>query len=191
MDLATFDRARTFLASRGFARNLRVQDVVASRDYAASATAPNLYWHSYTGAGAAPGPLDANGNLPTSAAAFAVGAGVYLPRGVVGDTDDVAALLEELGALAQHVVRVAGTDILSISAGRTIVAPGSRLMYTTGADVGVAAGERVSTVPTPPLYIGPGERVQQGLLLTDTVTPGAASPVMLGLELVVADEGTD
>lgn len=188
--IETFDRARSFLASRGFARNLRLADVLAVRQYAAAATPPNVYWHSYRDTGGAPGPLDAEGNMPSSSSAFILGTFAFFDAS--GAPDDDALALSRLAASGQHVVRVAGTDVLTVQLGRELTVPGQFFADDqTNNFYGTAQGARVEVEPTPPLFVGPGERVQQGALITVGVTLNAAELVRLGLTLLVADQGTD
>lgn len=188
--IETFDRARAFLSSRGFARNLRLADVAAVREYT-SGVAPNVYWHSYRDAGGVPGPLDAEGNMPSSSAAFILATMAWFG----GDPTQPASSSADLAALAlvgAHIVRVAGTDVLTVQLGREIVVPGQTFADDSTSDVyGTAQGTRVGIEPTPPLYVGPGERVQQALLFADGVAMQDAPVVRLGLTLLVADQGTD
>lgn len=187
--IETFDRARSFLAARGFARNLRLADVAAVRQYSSS-VAPNIYWHSYRDAGGVPGPLDAEGNMPTSSAAFILATMAWF--GSDPTKPDVAAAdLAALALAGGHIVRVAGTDVLTVQLGRELVVPGQEFMYDSNGIYGVAEGTRIPIEPTPPLYIGPGERVQQAVLVADAVALQETPAVRLGLTLLVADQGTD
>ena len=187
--ISIFDRARSFLAGRGFARNLRLADVLAAREYV-SDVPQNLYWHSYRDEGGSPGPLDAEGNMPSSSAAFILATLAFFDGDGVA-SDVLSSDLMAMAASGQHVVRVAGTDVLTVQLGRELVVPGQMFADdSTGNRHGTAQGTRVVVEPTPPLYVGAGERVQQATLLTKSVSVSTCN-VRLGLTLLVADQGTD
>lgn len=202
-EVELFARAREFLAGgsralngRVYARNVRVADVVAYVQLP-NTTPPNVYWAAYQGGAADNGPLDDNGNMPMSSAGIIIGSGALYDT--IAGVDDGADMwstndaYRQLSAKASHVARVAGTDVITRALAYSLQIPSQGIDQP--ATSGPAAVGRPSTKerqPEPLLFVGPGERLQQGVKVRETlnILPSDAD-ILLVATMVIADEGTD
>ena len=191
-----FRRAREFLAEHGMARNVRIQDVIAPLEVALTTTvnANQALESSYGAAGGFAGPLNNEGNMPTSSMGVIIGSAIVMPRlFVAGEELAIEGAWQRITQNASHVVRVAGTNVIARHA--TFSTDYSGL--ATGVAVGPIYGppesnRQLHRQPEPTLVVGGGERVQQSLFFRRTTdfSGFTVTPELL-INMVVADEGSD
>jgi hypothetical protein len=191
-----FKRAREFLAAQGMARNVRIADVVAVLDNPITGTvnAGQQLDAVYSGPGSYPGPLDNQGNMPTSSMGVIIGSAVLAPRPWVATEEP--GIEQTYQAIAQdttHLVHVAGTDVLARHSTFSTRYASLFADVAAGPIYGIPAGSAdLERTPEPTLVVGKGERVQQRLIVRrDIVLGNQTITPELALLLVVADEGTD
>lgn len=195
-EVELFRRAREFLSDQGMARNVRIIDVISVMSAAITGTinANQRLESNYNDEGSFQGPLNGDGNMPTSSMGVIIGSAVMMPREWVATEE---ALIEqawqELTQNTTHSVRLAGTDIIQRHA--------SFSGRFSGLGTGIAAGplygppdsnRMIHRQPEPTLVVGGGERVQQALFVRRQIAIGAntITPELV-LNMVVADEGSD
>lgn len=195
-EVKLFSDARRFLAESGYAKNVRVADVVAVVRMPAGAQGPGAsdYWGEYGGgAGADPGPLDREGNMPRTAAGFVVGSSVVYAGDVATDTSlNTHDTLQSLQAFTSQVIRVGGTDVVTRHGAFSAFTPAQ------GMSPGDADGPMLGRPYTRPrqaeplLYVGGGERIGQALRVRESgVSTLSSAIVQLIVTMVLAEQGTD
>jgi len=194
--IAMFAKAREFLAEKSFARNVRIADVVSvmSAAFTGGINAGQQLESTYTGGGSYAGPLDDNGNMPSSSMGIIIASAVIMPRRwVAAEEDDIEGAFQQLVQDTSHVVRVAGTDVLAKHASFSGVYAGLETGVAVGPIYGPAGSSRhLAREDEPMLVVAPSDRVQQYLFVRRTVALGAVTvtPELL-LQMVVADTGFD
>ncbi len=189
-----FRRSREFLAERGMARNVRIQDVVAITAVLDTVINANQSVQSAYGTeGGFPGPLNSEGNMPTSTMGVIIGSAVLMPRLNInpGEIDT----WQQLTQNAHHVVSVASTNVIAKHVTYSAAFSSLSQAVAVGPLFGTPdSNRRLYREPEPTLVVGPGERVQQSLFFRRESTFGGATGDLaaeLALLMVIADEGSD
>jgi hypothetical protein len=191
-----FRRAREFLSNQGMARNVRIVDVVSvlSAPLTGTINANQRLDANYNDEGSFQGPLNGDGNMPTSSMGVIIGSAIMMPRlWVATEEPETEQAWQQLTQNTNHMVRVAGTDVIQRHA--------SFSGKYSGLGTGIAAGplygppdsnRHMERTPEPTLVVGGGERAQQALFVRRGIALGVVTvtPELL-LNMVVADEGSD
>lgn len=194
MQTQAFQKAAEFLNRQGFAKNLKSHDIIAfTAAQTGTLTNGTFATGSYTSV-AGRGPLDSNGNMPSTTAAVIIGSAVVLPIAeAAGQAVPTAGtVISQLAGLSMHIVSVQGTPIIQRHLAFTFDHPGAAEGVAVGPLYGTGSGKHGEYRPEPNLIVRPGERIEQSLAIIGAPALGALSvtPQLL-ISCVVADKGKD